>query len=61
MHFYETRVLKGSYQSYTERAVQKFREQYQIYGDDMKVYNNKMAGELADVVPKQRSEGHMFI
>lgn len=56
-----TDSLIGSYQSNTERAIEKFRKQYKINGDDMTVYNKKTAGKLGEIVRKLRSEGHKYI
>jgi len=56
-----TDSLTGSFQSNTERAVEKFRREHNIYGEDMNVYNKKMARKLAKIVRSLRSEGHKYL
>lgn len=57
----DTDVLTGSYQGRTERAVEKFRREHGIYGDDMTVYNKRMARKLKQIVKQLRSEGHEYL
>lgn len=56
-----TDALTGSFQSNTERAVEKFRREYNIKGGDMSVYNKKTARKLGEIVRDLRSEGHKYL
>lgn len=57
----DTDALTGSYQGRTQRAVEKFRREHGIHGDDMTVYNKKTARKLAQVVQQLRSAGHEYL
>ena len=56
-----TSLQTGSYQSRTQDAVRRFREDYRIYGSDMTKYDKKTASKLAQVVRQHRREGHMYL
>jgi len=56
-----TDSLTGSFQGNTERAVAKFRKEYNIQGEDMTIYNKKMARKLAQVVRNLRSQGQKYL
>lgn len=61
MSLSDTDSLTGSFQSNTERAVESFRREHNIYGEDMGVYNKKTAKKLAQIVRSLRSAGHKYL
>lgn len=58
MKLEETSEFTGSYQYYTEKAVQSFRKKHNVKGGNTKCYDENTRKKLKEVVKKARKDGN---